>query len=112
MIRIKNLALNLRTQSAKVKIRQPLGVLYVRPRDEADPQGARRIPEYADQILEEGNLKKLVLIEDEAALVKVRRLKPDTKKLGPRAGKQVPEEGDRAGLGASRSEEGFEGWSS
>ena len=86
VIRIKNLALNLRTQS-KVKIRQPLGALYVRPRDEAD----RRVlenSEYAAQILEEANLKQLVLIEDEAALVKI-RLKPDAKKLGPRAGKHL-----------------------
>ena len=86
VIRIKNLALNLRTQS-KVKIRQPLGTLYVRPKDAAD----RRVLEnadYAGQILEEANLKQLVLIEDEAALVKI-RLKPDAKKLGPRAGKYL-----------------------
>src|ERR1017187_5428489 len=53
VIRLKNLALNLRTQS-KVKIRQPLGTLYVRPKDEAD----RRVlenPDYAGQILEEIN---------------------------------------------------------
>ncbi|HLK66244.1 MAG TPA: class I tRNA ligase family protein [Bryobacteraceae bacterium] len=86
VIRLKNLALNLRTQS-KVKIRQPLGTLYVRPKDDAD----RRVLEnsdYAGQILEEGNLKKLALIEDEAAMVKV-RLKPDAKKVGPRAGKYL-----------------------
>jgi isoleucyl-tRNA synthetase len=86
VIRIKNLALNLRTQS-KVKIRQPLSTLYVRPRDGAD----RRVlenPDYVAQILEEGNLKKLVLIEDETALVKV-RFKPDAKRLGPRAGKHL-----------------------
>src|SRR5262249_23485556 len=35
VIRIKNLALNVRTQS-KVKIRQPLGTLYVRPKNHAD----------------------------------------------------------------------------
>jgi isoleucyl-tRNA synthetase len=86
VIRIKNLALNLRTQS-KVKIRQPLGALYVRPRDDAD----RRVlenQEYAAQILEEANIKELKLIEDEAAFVKV-RLQPHTKKLGPRAGKHL-----------------------
>ena len=86
MIRIKNLALNLRTQS-KVKIRQPLGTLYVRPKDAAD----RRVLEnadYAAQILEESNVKKLVLIDDEETLVKV-RFKPDAKKLGPRAGKYL-----------------------
>ena len=86
VIRIKNLALNLRTQS-KVKIRQPLSTLYVRPKDAAD----RRVlenPDYVAQILEEANLKQLVLIEDEKTLVKV-RLKPDAKKIGPRAGKYL-----------------------
>jgi isoleucyl-tRNA synthetase len=84
VIRIKNLALHLRTQS-KVKIRQPLSRLYVRPKDAAD----RRVLENSDyvaQILEEANLKQLLLIEDESALVKI-RFKPDAKKLGPRAGK-------------------------
>ena len=86
VVRIKNLALSLRTQS-KVKIRQPLNTLHVRPKDEAD----RRVlenAEYAAQILEEANLKKLVLIADERTLVKV-RFKPDAKKLGPRAGKYL-----------------------
>ena len=86
VIRIKNLALSLRTQS-KVKIRQPLSALYVRPKDGAD----RRVLEnadYAAQILEEVNLKKLVLIDDEKALVKV-RLKTDAKKIAPRAGRYL-----------------------
>jgi len=86
VIRIKNLALSLRTQS-KVKIRQPLGTLYVRPRDAAD----RRVLENSDyvaQILEETNLKQLVLIDDEKTLVRV-RLKPDAKKIGPRAGRYL-----------------------
>jgi isoleucyl-tRNA synthetase len=86
IIRIKNLALHLRTQS-KVKIRQPLSTLYVRPKDAAD----RRVlenPDYVDQVLEEANLKKIVLIEDETALVRV-RLKPDAKRIGPRAGKYL-----------------------
>src|SRR6185369_2104444 len=42
----------------------------------------------ASQILEEINVKKLALIEDEAAMVKV-RFKPDAKKIGPRAGKSL-----------------------
>src|SRR5260370_37006826 len=86
VIRLKNLALSLRTQS-KTKIRTPLGTLYVRPRDAAD----RRVlenPEYTAQILEEANIKKLVLIDDETKLVKV-SFKPDAKKLGPRAGKYL-----------------------
>src|SRR5499427_6212448 len=86
VIRIKNLALSLRAQM-RVKIRQPLGILYVRPKDLED----RRVlenAEYAAQILEEANLKKLVLIADEKNLVKV-RFKPDAKKLGSRAGKRL-----------------------
>jgi len=86
VIRIKNLALSLRTQS-KTKIRQPLSTLYVRPKDAAD----RRVlenQEYSAQILEEANLKNLVLIEDETTLVKV-SFKVDAKKLGPRAGKNL-----------------------
>jgi isoleucyl-tRNA synthetase len=86
VIRIKNLALSLRTQS-KVKIRQPLSTLCVRPRDAAD----RRVLENSDyvaQILEETNLKHLVLIDDEKTLVKV-RLKADAKKIGPRAGRHL-----------------------
>jgi isoleucyl-tRNA synthetase len=86
VIRMKNLALNLRTQS-KVKIRQPLATLYVRPRDAAD-RAVLSNPEYAAQVSDEANLKQVVLIEDEAAMVKV-RLKPDLKKLGPRAGKHL-----------------------
>jgi isoleucyl-tRNA synthetase len=82
VIRLKNQALNL-----KVKIRQPFSTLYVRPRDAAD----RRVLEnadYAAQILEEANVKNIVLVERETTLVKV-RFKPDAKKLGPRAGKHL-----------------------
>ncbi len=86
VIRIKNLALNLRTQS-KVKIRQPLSTLYVRPKDATERRVLENV-EYAAQILEETNLKRLVTLEDESTLVKV-RLKPDLKKLGPRAGKHL-----------------------
>jgi isoleucyl-tRNA synthetase len=84
VIRIKNLALSLRTQS-KVKTRQPLSTLFVRPRDAADRKVLEN-SDYAVQILEEANLKRVALIDDEKSLVAV-RLKPDSKKLGPRAGK-------------------------
>jgi isoleucyl-tRNA synthetase len=64
-----------------------LSTLYVRPKDQSD----RRVLEntdYAAQILEETNLKHLVLIDDEKTLVKL-RLKPDAKKIGPRAGRYL-----------------------
>jgi isoleucyl-tRNA synthetase len=86
IIRMKNLALNLRTQS-KVKIRQPLSTLYVRPKDAADRRVLENL-DYVAQVLEEANLKKIALIDDESALVKV-RLKPDAKKIGPRAGRYL-----------------------
>jgi isoleucyl-tRNA synthetase len=86
VIRLKNLALHLRTQS-KVKIRQPLSTLYIRPRDAADARVLEN-SDYAAQILEEANIKRVALIDDETKLVKV-RLKPDAKKIGPRAGKYL-----------------------
>lgn len=86
VIRMKNLALSLRTRS-RVKIRQPLGTLYIRPKDAADRHVLEKT-EYASQILDETNIKKLVLIEDEKTLVKI-VLKPDAKKLGPRAGRHT-----------------------
>ena len=79
-----------------MKIRQPLGTLYVRPKDDAD----RRVlenPEYAAQILEEANIKKLALIEDETTLVKVRL---QARRQENRPARRKKSEGDRAGAGA------------
>src|SRR5262249_30547424 len=78
VVRLRNLALNLRTLS-KVKVRQPLRVLYVRPRDAAERRVLEQA-EYAAQVLDEANLKKLVLIEDETTLV-TRRFRVDAKKV-------------------------------
>ncbi|MGC4051836.1 MAG: DUF5915 domain-containing protein [Paludibaculum sp.] len=61
--------------------------MTIRPKDELE----RKVLEnekYAAQILEEGNIQRLALIEDETRLVKA-RLSPDLKKLGPRAGKHL-----------------------
>jgi isoleucyl-tRNA synthetase len=81
VIRIKNLALNLRTAS-KVKIRQPLGTLYVVPRDAADRKVLENF-EYVAQILDEANVKRLELRDHLSSLAAV-RLKPDAKKLAQR----------------------------
>jgi isoleucyl-tRNA synthetase len=86
VIRIKNLALNLRTAS-KVKIRQPLGTLYVVPRDAADRKVLEN-SDYVSQILDEANVKALELRDDIASLMTIRR-KPDAKKLGARAGRYL-----------------------
>jgi isoleucyl-tRNA synthetase len=91
VIRMKNLALNLRTAS-KVKIRQPLGTLYIVPRGASD----RRVLENSDyvaQILDEANVKTLELRDDSNSLA-TRRVKPDAKKLGPRAGRYLKAIGD------------------
>ncbi|MEI9972387.1 MAG: class I tRNA ligase family protein [Ignavibacteriota bacterium] len=86
VIRIKNLALNLRTAS-KVKIRQPLGTLYVVPRDAAD-RAVLENADYIGQILDEANVKNLVLRDDPNSLA-TRRIKPDAKKLGQRLGRHL-----------------------
>ena len=86
VIRIKNLALNLRTAS-KVKIRQPLGSLYVVPRDAADRKVLEN-SDYVAQILDEANVKQLVLRDDPNSLA-TRRIKPDAKKLGARVGRHL-----------------------
>jgi isoleucyl-tRNA synthetase len=86
VIRVKNLALNLRTAS-KVKIRQPLGILYIVPRDAADRKVLEN-SDYVAQILDEANVKRLELRDDQSSLVTV-RLKPDSKKLGARVGRYL-----------------------
>ncbi|MBM3783128.1 MAG: class I tRNA ligase family protein [Acidobacteria bacterium] len=86
VVRIKNLALNARTLG-KQKIRQPLDALYVRPRNGAE-RAVLADANYAAQVLEEANIKRLVLIDDELALVKA-TLAPDAKKVGPKAGKNL-----------------------
>jgi isoleucyl-tRNA synthetase len=99
VIRIKNLALNLRTAS-KVKIRQPLGTLYVVPRDAADRKVLEN-SDYVAQILDEANVKSLELRDDSNSLATT-RLKPDAKKLTQRGlgrhMKAIAEALDGAGL--------------
>ncbi len=81
VIRIKNLALNLRTAS-KVKIRQPLGTVYVVPRD-ADDRKVLENSSYVAQILDEANVKHLELRDDSTSLAKT-RIKADPKKIAQR----------------------------
>jgi isoleucyl-tRNA synthetase len=88
VIRIKNLALALRGE-AKVKTRQPLGVLIVRPRDAAD-RATLAEAGLAQQILEECNVKRLELIDDESTLVTT-AVRANFKSLGPRYGRHMKE---------------------
>lgn len=82
----KNLGLSLRSQ-AKAKIRQPLGRMIVHPRGDED-RAVLLEPHFAQQVLEECNVKQLELIQDEGAFVKT-ELKPNFKALGPRFGSRM-----------------------
>jgi isoleucyl-tRNA synthetase len=84
VIRTKNLGLSLRNE-AKVRARQPLGKLVVRPKDAKD-RAVLEVPHFAAQVLEECNIKEIELIEDESSLVSF-AIKPNFKRLGPRYGK-------------------------
>jgi isoleucyl-tRNA synthetase len=88
VLRVKNLGLALRSE-AKVKTRQPLSVLIVRPRDAAD-RAALGADELARQVREECNVKELRLIDDETALVAA-SVRPNFKALGPRYGRHMKE---------------------
>jgi isoleucyl-tRNA synthetase len=87
VIRLKNQALNLRTKS-KVKIRQPLSVLYVLPNDQSDENVVNSL-EYKEQIKEEVNLKDVKIWDETKMEVKI-RFKPNAKLLAPRVGKHLP----------------------
>ncbi len=88
VIRTKNLGLALRNE-ARVKVRQPLGEILIRA---ANPEDAAVLEDghFAQQVLEECNVKALRLIEDEASLATV-AIKPNFKALGPRYGKHMKE---------------------
>ena len=105
VIRMKELALKLRAMS-KVKIRQPLGKLIVRPRSDFERE-VLQDTHFAPQILEECNVKELELIEDESSLVKA-IVKPNFKTLGPRYGRHMKSlSAHLAQLDASRLQEIF-----
>ena len=86
VIRTKNQCLQLRATS-RVKTRQPLGEVVLRPRDEAD-RAVLLDPHFASQVLEECNVKALRLLEDETELLTL-TVKPRFDVLGPRVGKKM-----------------------
>jgi len=88
VIRLKNLALNLRTQS-KVKIRQPLGTLYVFPNVQFD-RNVLSDTNYIEQLKEEANIKGVRVLVDEADIGVHVRVKPNAKQLASRVGKWLP----------------------
>ncbi|MBZ0269000.1 DUF5915 domain-containing protein, partial [bacterium] len=83
VIRIKNAVLKLRNES-RVKVRQPLSRVIVRPRDAVEREVVTD-PRFTSQITEECNVKTIEAIESETGLV-TRTLKPNFKTLGPRYG--------------------------
>ncbi len=86
VIRTKNQCLQLRAQ-ANIKTRQPLDSVLVRPRDAAD----RKVlsdPHFVAQVLEECNVKRLELVEEEGEYLTL-RVKPRFDVLGKRLGKKM-----------------------
>jgi isoleucyl-tRNA synthetase len=71
---------------ARLKVRQPVGQLFVKVRSGEEAGFVRRL---ADHLLEELNAKELILLEDEGALVEY-RVRPRFDVLGPRLGPELP----------------------
>ncbi|PMB42015.1 isoleucine--tRNA ligase [Fischerella thermalis CCMEE 5330] len=72
--------------TAKVKIRQPLGEILVRVRNQAEIAGLQRLEE---QLKEELNVKKVTYLDIATDLVDY-TIKPNLPLVGKRLGKQVP----------------------
>src|SRR5690606_22999022 len=80
----KNRCLALRNQ-ARIKIRQPISTLILRPASDEDRTLLAK-PELVALICEECNIKRIELIDDETKLVST-TAKANFKALGPRVGK-------------------------
>ena len=87
VLRIKNMTLKLRNQS-NIKIRQPLGCLLVKPRNDLE-LGVVNDVQLAAQILDELNIKKIEVVVDIDSLIRA-AAKPNFKTLGRKAGKNMP----------------------
>jgi isoleucyl-tRNA synthetase len=81
VLKVKELALGLRNQ-AKARARQPLGKLWVKAGSQAERQALSEAS-LVSELLDEVNVKELLLVEDESALVKT-ELKPNFAKLKER----------------------------
>jgi len=71
--------------SARMKVRQPLPVILVAPRDGVEREGLERLK---GELLDELNIKEMKFVESPRELVTY-SLKPNFKVLGPRYGKLV-----------------------
>ncbi|MCL0079540.1 isoleucine--tRNA ligase [Dehalococcoidia bacterium] len=71
---------------AGIKVRQPLSKAVVKVKAEAEGEGLRRLEH---QILDELNVKGMMVITDEGDLVDF-EIKPNLTSLGPRYGRELP----------------------
>ena len=85
---IKTVSLGRAARSAaKLKVRQPLLEVLVKPRDASDGAGLLR---FKQQVLEELNVKDMTVVEDGASIMSY-NLKANFKVLGPKLGKRLGE---------------------
>ncbi|MBI2865435.1 MAG: isoleucine--tRNA ligase [Chloroflexi bacterium] len=70
---------------ANLKVRQPLAKMVVKPRSDRERESLRRL---AAQIMDELNIKELVVVEDESELVDY-TVRPKLNVLGPKYGREV-----------------------
>ncbi len=71
--------------TARIRTRQPLGVLEVAA---VDPQRRAWLAEVRDVVLDELNVKELKILDDPAALARL-RVVPNWRRLGPRLGPRM-----------------------
>lgn len=84
VVKYVQLGLRLRNE-AQLKVRQPLSRLYVKPESSAERR-ALETPEMRDQVLEEMNIKELVLVDRVDDLITT-TIRADLRAIGPRLGK-------------------------
>ena len=85
LLRLVSMGLGARN-SAKIKVRQPLAEMKVRPGNEVERRALKR---FSGQILEELNLKRLTL--EESGQLLSYAVKPNLKTLGPKLGSRLQE---------------------
>jgi isoleucyl-tRNA synthetase len=74
--------------AVKIKVRQPLAELKVQPAGDADRRAVER---FADQIIEELNVKKVLLHDPAKGPLLTLDVKPNPKALGPKFGPRLKE---------------------
>jgi isoleucyl-tRNA synthetase len=73
-------------EKAQVRVRQPLSVLYVRVRSDAERASIQRL---ADQALEELNVKRMELLPPDSSMLSY-TVQPKMEVLGPKYGRLLP----------------------